>query len=150
MLREFYAEEWLDARAEPLPLFEGVLATLDKLLGSGHQLAVATGKSRRGLNREFEEHGIGHLFVASRCADETASKPDPRMLHEILAETGCGIEQAVMVGDTEYDLKMALAAGMAAIGVSYGVHSRDRLGACRPGAIIDRFEELLDWPPLVA
>lgn len=149
-LRDFYAEEWLDARGEPLPLFDGVLATLDKLLGAGHQLAVATGKSRRGLEREFEEHGLRHLFASSRCADETASKPDPRMLNEILQETGCPVGRAVMVGDTEYDLKMATAADMAGVGVSYGVHSRERLSACRPTVIIDHFSELLQWPPLVA
>lgn len=149
-LRDYYAEEWLAARGEPLALFDGVLSTLDALLGQGHLLAVATGKSRRGLAREFEEHGIGNLFVASRCADETASKPHPLMLHELLEETGCPVEGAVMVGDTEYDLKMAAAANMAGIGVSYGVHSRDRLHACGPLRVIDHFSELLDGPPVVA
>ncbi|MBB5210318.1 HAD-IA family hydrolase [Microbulbifer hydrolyticus] len=149
-LGAYYSEEWLAARAEPLPLFDGVLATLDKLLGAGHQLAVATGKSRRGLNREFEDHGIGHLFPISRCADETASKPNPKMLREILSETGVHVSDAVMVGDTEYDLKMASAIDMASIGVSYGVHSRERLDDCRPHRIIDHFTELLQWPPLVA
>ena len=149
-LRELYAEEWVAAATEPLPLFDGVLATLDKLLGAGHQLAVATGKSRRGLNREFEDHGVGHLFSISRCADETASKPDPRMLLEILAEAGRDVSEAVMVGDTEYDLRMASAISMASVGVSYGVHSRERLHGCRPHRIIDHFTELLQWPPLVA
>lgn len=149
-LRTFYAEEWLAASEEPLALFDGVLATLDKLLGAGHQLAVATGKSRRGLEREFEAHGVRNLFVASRCADETASKPDPRMLTEILADTGNPAQASVMVGDTEYDLKMAAAAGVPGIGVSYGVHSRERLHACAPHKIIDHFSELLEWPPLVA
>ncbi|WGL17009.1 HAD-IA family hydrolase [Microbulbifer bruguierae] len=150
LLRDYYAEEWLAARAEPLSLFDGVLATLDRLLTAGHQLAVATGKSRRGLNSEFEVHGVGHLFLSSRCADETASKPDPRMLNEILRETGYPVAQAVMVGDTEYDLKMAAAIGMDAIGVSYGVHDRARLHGCGPRQIIDHFSELLEWPPLVA
>ena len=148
-LRELYSEEWMAVRAEPLPLFDGVLATLDKLLGAGHQLAVATGKSRRGLNREFEDHGLGHLFAASRCADETASKPNPRMLQELLEETRQPLEQAVMVGDTVYDLEMAASLQMAAIGVSYGVHHPDRLRNYQPKAIIDHFSELLEWPPLV-
>lgn len=148
-LRERYSEEWMAARREPLPLFDGVLETLDQLLGAGHQLAVATGKSRRGLNREFEEHGIGGLFAASRCADETASKPDPLMLHELLDETGSVVADAVMVGDTVYDLEMAASAGMASVGVSYGVHKPERLQAFRPRAIIDHFSELLRWPPLV-
>ncbi|SHE65513.1 phosphoglycolate phosphatase [Microbulbifer donghaiensis] len=148
-MREYYAEEWLAARTEPLPLFDGVLETLDQLLGAGHQLAVATGKSRRGLNREFEEHGLGELFVASRCADETASKPNPLMLRELLVETGRAVDDAVMVGDTVYDLEMAAAAGMASIGVSYGVHTPERLETLRPRVIIDHFSELLRWPPLV-
>ncbi|WP_346836460.1 HAD-IA family hydrolase [Microbulbifer sp. SAOS-129_SWC] len=149
-LGDLYSEEWLAARAEPLPLFDGVVATLDQLLSKGHQLAVATGKSRRGLNREFVDHGLGGLFVASRCADETASKPDPLMLNELLQETGCAVEDAVMVGDTVYDLEMATAAGMASVAVSYGVHHPERLATVKPRAIIDRFPELLQWPPLVA
>ncbi|WP_020415198.1 HAD-IA family hydrolase [Microbulbifer sp. VTAC004] len=148
-LRQFYSEEWMAARVEPLPLFNGVLDTLDKLLCAGHQLAVATGKSRRGLNREFKEHGMGHLFVASRCADETASKPDPLMLSELLSETGHKAEEAVMVGDTVYDLDMAAAIEMPSIGVSYGAHCPTRLQECRPKAIIDEFSGLLSWPPLV-
>ncbi|AMX02490.1 HAD-IA family hydrolase [Microbulbifer thermotolerans] len=148
-LRNYYSEEWMAARKEPLPLFDGVMETLDQLLGAGHRLAVATGKSRRGLNREFEEHGIGSLFTASRCADETASKPNPLMLRELLDETGVAAADAVMVGDTIYDLEMAASAGVASIGVSYGVHEPERLAALRPSAIIDRFSELLDWPPLV-
>ncbi|WKD48514.1 HAD-IA family hydrolase [Microbulbifer spongiae] len=149
-LRQLYSEEWLAARAEPLPLFDGVLNTLDQLRCTGHQLAVATGKSRRGLNREFEQHGLGHLFAASRCADETASKPDPRMLRELLRETGRSAGQAVMVGDTVYDLEMAAAVGMPSVGVSYGVHCPARLRECGPKAIIHRFTELLSWPPLVS
>ncbi|GAB2898684.1 HAD-IA family hydrolase [Microbulbifer echini] len=147
-LRQFYSEEWMAARVDPLPLFEGVLDTLDKLLCGGHRLAVATGKSRRGLNREFDEHGLGHLFVASRCADETASKPDPRMLSELLTETSCGVDEAVMVGDTVYDLNMAAAIGMSSIGVSYGAHCPTRLQGCKPQIIIDEFADLLGWSPL--
>ncbi|MFS1525615.1 HAD-IA family hydrolase [Microbulbifer sp. 2304DJ12-6] len=148
-LRQFYSEEWLSAWAEPLPLFDGVLDTLDRLCCAGHLLAVATGKSRRGLNRELEQHELGHLFTASRCADETASKPDPRMLRELLRETGRSAGQAVMVGDTVYDLEMAAAIGMPSVGVSYGVHGPARLQECGPKVIINRFAELLSWPPLV-
>ncbi|WP_444890152.1 HAD-IA family hydrolase [Microbulbifer sp. DLAB2-AA] len=147
-LKQFYSEEWMAARVEPLPLFDGVLDTLDALLCQGHQLAVATGKSRRGLSREFEEHGMEHLFIASRCADETASKPDPLMLSELLAEVDCGVDDAVMVGDTTYDLAMAAAIGMPAVGVSYGAHCPSRLRECNPQAIIDEFPGLLGWPPL--
>jgi phosphoglycolate phosphatase len=148
-LREYYSAEWLAARSEPLPLFDGVLSTLDQLLSAGHRLAVATGKSRRGLEREFAELGIGSLFSASRCADETASKPHPRMLRELLQETATPVAQALMVGDTIYDLEMAAALKMDSIAVSYGVHDRERLRACNPRKIIDHFSELLEWPPLV-
>ncbi|MCO1333998.1 HAD-IA family hydrolase [Microbulbifer sp. OS29] len=148
-MRQYYSEEWMEARVNPLPLFDGVLEALDHLLCAGHQLAVATGKSRRGLDRELEEHGLGHLFTASRCADETASKPSPLMLNELLLEVGSAAEQAVMVGDTVYDLEMAAAIGMSSIGVSYGAHCPSRLKACRPVVIIDQFPELLSWPPLV-
>lgn len=92
---------------------------------------------------------MGELFVASRCADETASKPDPLMLRQLLEETSTAAEEAVMVGDTVYDLEMAASAGMASIGVSYGVHKPERLEALKPQAIINHFSELLEWPPLV-
>lgn len=108
------------------------------------RLAVATGKSRKGLNRAFREHGIESLFAASRTADETCSKPNPQMLEELLVELEVPVERAVMVGDTEYDMAMAAALGMDGIAVSYGVHSRERLQACRPVVMADDFQAVMD------
>jgi phosphoglycolate phosphatase len=122
--------------------FNSVLETLQALSDAGYLLAVATGKSRRGLERAMQSTGLGSLFVASRCADETFSKPHPRMLEEILDLTGCYASEAVMIGDTTYDLEMAANVRMDSIAVSYGVHDRVRLMALGPRACIDQINEL--------
>ena len=98
-------------------------------------MAVATGKSRRGLDRVLNKTGWSDYFAATRCADETASKPNPKMLHELLNELKVPVERALMVGDTTYDLAMAEAIGMASVGVTYGVHSPERLLQHRPRAL---------------
>lgn len=143
LLRDAYARRYIAADKESCAFFPRVQAVLDQLRAGGHQLAVATGKSRAGLNRVLAQTGIGNYFVTTRCADETASKPDPLMLLQILDELQLKAADAVMVGDTEYDLNMAKAAGMDAVGVSYGAHSRERLLACQPRLMIDEFEQLL-------
>jgi phosphoglycolate phosphatase len=112
---------------------------------AGSRLAVATGKSRRGLDRVFRESDAGHWFHASRTADETLSKPHPRMLEELLAELAVPVEEAVMVGDTEYDLEMARALGMDRIAVTYGVHAPERLAVSRPVFTAEAFPALVDW-----
>jgi phosphoglycolate phosphatase len=127
----------------PAPLFPGALVTLEVLRERGHVLAVATGKSRRGLDRVMGGHGVDHLFSSSRCADETRSKPHPAMLLELLDEAATPAHGAVLVGDTEYDLAMARAAGVPSVGVSYGVHAPARLRIHEPLAIVDALEELL-------
>jgi len=109
------------------------------------RLAVATGKSRRGLDRVFNETGSGGLFHTSRTADETRSKPHPQMLLEILAELQVPAERAVMVGDTEYDLEMARAIGMDRVGVTYGVHTPARLAASQPVWVAEDVPSLFDW-----
>ncbi len=109
------------------------------------RLAVATGKSRRGLDRVFRETDSGQWFDASRTADETRSKPHPQMLLELLAELDTPVERAVMVGDTEYDLEMARAIGMDRVGVTYGVHSAERLAACQPVWMTDDIPTLFEW-----
>lgn len=147
-LRLNYVEAWWALHDEPLAFFEGVLETLEALRDTGHQLAVATGKSRRGLTGQLEQMGVADLFVATRCADETASKPDPLMLQQLLLETGSPVEEALMVGDTEYDLAMAARINMASAGVTYGVHHRDRLVEHGPALILDSFSELLAWERL--
>ena len=126
-------------------LFPGVRATLGTLKSSGYLLAVATGKSRRGLDRDLTEQGVGTLFDATRCAGESRSKPDPTMLHELMSELEVRPEETVMVGDTEYDLVMARRAGVDAVAVSYGAHERHRLKALTPKVCLDSIGGLPAW-----
>lgn len=144
-MRERYAYHYIEGDATPTPLFPGVEETLHRLRDRGYRLAVATGKNRPGLDRVFEQTGLGHFFELSRCADETTSKPDPHMLHEILERTGVSAHQALMIGDTEYDLEMGQRAGVATVAVSYGAHTIDRLRPWRPVVEIDHFVELEHW-----
>jgi len=123
-------------------LFPGATDTLKQLKASEYRLAVATGKSRKGLKRAFNESQLGHLFDESRCADETKSKPHPQMLQEILSAMDLKPEQAIMVGDSVYDLEMAQNAGMRSIGVDYGVHSSEQLEKFRPVHILNTIQEL--------
>jgi len=146
--RDTYAARFVAADARPSQLFPGALDVLQALRARGHWIAVATGKSRRGLDRVLGELGLDDSFHATRCADETASKPDPRMLREIVAQLDVEPERAVMIGDTEYDLEMAARARIRSVGVSYGVHSRERLERHAPARIIDSLPEILDWEEL--
>lgn len=127
------------------PFFPGMEKTLQQLVDAGYQLAVATGKGRRGLTRGMAHLQVTHLFHATRCADETASKPDPQMLHEILAELEVSPQQALMIGDTEYDMAMAQAAGMARLAVCYGVHTPERLWRYGPLACLADLRQLPQW-----
>jgi phosphoglycolate phosphatase len=122
--------------------FAGVSEMLQDLHAQGIQLAVATGKSRKGLDRVLTKTQSQDLFVATRAASETKSKPDPLMLEEILAQTGVPAEQAMMVGDSSYDLQMAQRIAMPRVGVSYGVHSVERLAQAEPLKIVDSVAEL--------
>lgn len=140
-----YREHFLHHDQTPMPLFPGVREGLEQLHRAGFRLAVATGKARRGLDRVFRETQLGSLFCVSRCADETCSKPDPRMLFDILAHTAVAPERALMIGDTTFDLAMATAAGVPSLAVSYGVHSRARLLAHHPLACFDSFNEVYEW-----
>jgi phosphoglycolate phosphatase len=140
-----YRQRFLAPPAEAVSLFPGVETALQQLDASGYRLAIATGKSRRGLDRELNETGLARLFGVSRCADECASKPDPQMLEEILWETGIAPERALMVGDTEYDISMAKAARIAGLGVACGVHSPGRLMAAGAHQVLSGVSELPDW-----
>lgn len=144
-MRARYSSLFLADDQLPSPLFPGVEAGLRRLVENGFRLAVATGKSRRGLDRAFHETGLGELFIDSRCADETSSKPHPQMLHELVEALAVDAADAVMVGDTEYDLEMAANAGMPSVGVSYGVHSVARLRRHQPALVVDHFEQLETW-----
>jgi len=145
-LRERYAAHFVAAEREPMHFFDGVVSGMTRLRGeSSLRLAVATGKSRRGLERIFTSTGSGEWFHTSRTADETLSKPHPRMLEELLVETRLAPEEALMVGDTEYDMEMARALGMDRVAVTYGVHARERLARSGPVLMADTFSVLMDW-----
>lgn len=126
-------------------LFTGADTVLQALAQQGYYLAVATGKSRRGLDQDMLMHGVADLFPVSRTADETFSKPHPQMLEEILTDHDLSAGDALMIGDTEYDLQMALNAGMDALAVSYGVHAADRLLKLQPCGVLDNILQLPDW-----
>lgn len=148
-VRDGYRKYYLQAdKDSPAELYPHVLDTLEQLRLSGHQLAVATGKSRQGLDRVLSNLDLAGFFHGSRCADETASKPNPLMLHQLLKEFGSGPADAVMVGDTEYDLDMGQRAGMDTIAVSYGAHAPERLSAYSPAMCMDCFSQLLSWERL--
>ena len=130
---------------EPSPLFAEVLANLERFTEQGYRLAVATGKSRAALDQQLKTRGLEHYFAITRCADETASKPDPLMLSQILAYCDLDASQALLVGDSSFDLKMAQRAGMDAVGVSYGAQSALQLSQYAPRLIIEHFSQLRHW-----
>lgn len=149
LLRDAYSARFLALdEAQPSVFFPRVEETLVHLKRQGHSLAVATGKSRKGLDRIFGVMGLNSFFHSTRCADETASKPNPLMLTELLVEFGADAHDAVMVGDTEYDLEMARRIGMPRIAVSYGAHHISRLHAYDPALCLDQFADLLAWERL--
>ncbi|MCP1440975.1 phosphoglycolate phosphatase [Pseudomonas sp. GGS8] len=143
--RDYYAEHYIAAEAVPSPLFEGVLESMEAFRADGYHLAVATGKARRGLDRVLKAHGWEEYFDVTRAADETASKPHPLMLEQILAHCEVRPEQALMVGDSSFDLQMARNAGMDSVAVSYGAQSIEALQQFEPRLSIDRFSELRSW-----
>jgi phosphoglycolate phosphatase len=140
-----YRHHFLAGDGEESLFFNGALQMVEGLHRQGFLLGIATGKSRRGLDRALAEHQCSHLFHASRCADETFSKPHPQMLLEIMDELSVSPAETLMIGDTEYDLLMARNAGVAAAAVSYGVHERDQLLLHRPLICADDIEELTAW-----
>jgi len=144
-LSERYRYHFLTADPTPSELFAGVEAMLGQLRESGSWLAIATGKGRAGLNKVLEQTGLGPMFLGSRCADETASKPNPQMLHELLDEFGLEAAQAIMIGDTEYDMEMAHHAGMDRLAVSYGVHEVERLNRHKPVKTVASVAEMHRW-----
>ncbi len=138
---ECYADHYV-ANSKGDAWFDGVAELLADLKQQGIKLAVATGKSRKGLDRVLTQTQSHDLFDITRAASETKSKPHPLMLEEILAEMQVSIDSAIMVGDTSYDLEMAQNLNMPRIGVSYGVHSIDTLQQYQPLAIVHNVQEL--------
>lgn len=133
------------AKKNEISLFEGVLPLLANLKARGHRLAVATGKSRRGLDQVLVDAHLSGFFEATRTADETAGKPDPLMLVELMAELAVAPARCLMVGDTSHDLQMATHANCDAVGVSYGAHGVSGLEACKPRYIAHSVPALAVW-----
>ena len=132
------------AREDSMQPFPGMRPLLE-FLAESSVLAIATGKSRRGLDRALKATGLEAHFRASRCADETRPKPHPAMLLELTEELGFAPGQALMIGDTSHDLQMAAAAGVDAVAVTYGAHPRESLLACGPLGCVSSVEELRQW-----
>jgi len=144
-LRQHYADHYTALDVNPSPLFEGVLESIEAFRAHGYHLAVATGKARRGLDRVLKANDWLDYFDITRAADETASKPDPLMLHEIIQHCDVRPEQALMVGDSSFDLLMARNAGIDSVAVGYGAQSLDSLREYQPRLAIDSFSELRTW-----
>lgn len=144
-LMDAYRQQYLIADTTPMPLFEGAAEMVQDLHESGWLLAIATGKSRRGLDEALTASGLGRLFHATRCADESFSKPHPAMLEALMDELGVDAGRTLMIGDTEYDLEMARNAGAAAVAVGYGAHAAERLTAQGPLCCAMSIGELRDW-----
>ena len=133
------------AKQHEIVLVPGTLEMLAALKARNHWLSVATGKSRRGLDEALRTADLLRHFDATRTADETASKPNPQMLHELMAELGVAPERTLMIGDTTHDLQMAVNAGVACIGVSYGAHAPEAFDAFAPRFVAHSVPELAEW-----
>ncbi len=140
-----YRRHFLGNGHVPSVLFKSTRVVLQHLAGTDRLLAVATGKSRHGLDKVLAETGLGEYFQATRCADESFSKPHPQMLHEIMLQLGVDAARTLMIGDTEFDMQMAANASVDALGVSYGVHDCARLAATGALHCLADIAELPDW-----
>ena len=140
-----YRYHYLVADATPTPLFDGAEALIKALHAQGRLLAVATGKSRHGLDQALDQTGLRPWFHATRSAEETFSKPHPGMLYELMDELGVTPAVTLMIGDTDYDLQMAHNAGVPVIAVGYGTQTQERLLALQPLACASSIAVLADW-----
>lgn len=143
-LAERYRHHYL-AREPDIDLFPGIAEMLPALQEAGHVLAVATGKTRAGLERVLDANRVRQYFTAYRGADQARPKPHPAMLHELMEELAVTPESTLMIGDTSHDLQMAVNAGVAALGVSYGAHPLENLTALNPVACVDAPHSLASW-----
>jgi len=144
-IADVYRQHYLYDNPIPAPLFAGVNELLTDLRDTGYTLAISTGKSRVGLERSINEHKLAEYFAASRCAGENKSKPHPEMLHEILQQLNFSPAQALMIGDSEHDLKMANNANVSSIGVTQGVHDTTTLAKLNPLTCLSNITELSDY-----
>ncbi|EKG39367.1 HAD-IA family hydrolase [Pseudomonas sp. SZ57] len=143
--RQHYADSYMAMDNVPSPLFDGVVESIQAFREDGYRLAVATGKARRGLDRVLKANGWQDYFDATRAADETASKPDPLMLYEIMAHCGVAPQRSLMIGDASFDLLMARNAGMDSVAVGYGAQPLESLRQFEPRLAIEHFSELRTW-----
>ena len=144
-LTDNYKEAFHSLRQQPdhhEPLYPGTVEALDAMEAAGYLLAVATGKSRRGLDATLSRHGLEGRFMTLKTADDGPGKPHPHMLVEAMAEAGAGPGTTVMIGDTVFDIEMARNAQVRSIGVSWGYHDPDELRAAGAAGVIDEFGEL--------
>jgi len=139
-----YLDIWRNHPNEP-PLFDHATNLLSHLAEQDFFLAVATGKSRRGLDRVLKSTQLEQFFHATRCADECFSKPHPQMLEELMDFLGVNPKDTLMIGDTEYDLNMATNAGADSLGISHGAHNKEMLQACNPKAIVSDLHQIEQW-----
>jgi phosphoglycolate phosphatase len=141
---ERYRQHFLQ-RDAGTALFPGAAETVSALHAAGFLLAVATGKSRSGLERAFAATGLKSYFHATRCADEGYTKPHPGMLQELIEELGAAHDRTLMIGDTTHDMEMAHAAGVARLAAAYGAHAKSALLGYEPVACVEDFAELRRW-----
>lgn len=144
-MSQAYTQHFLEQSDVPMQLFDGAESLLFNLKQHGLKLAIATGKSRRGLDQVLSECGFGIYFDMTRTPVESASKPNPLMLEQILMEFGLSVDEAVMVGDTTFDMEMAQNIGMDRIALSHGVHHMDLLTTYNPVAELDSLQALNLW-----
>ncbi|MET4693887.1 HAD family hydrolase [Endozoicomonas lisbonensis] len=144
-----YREEYNRLEKQPSVPFPGVTNGLNVLREQGITMAVATGKGRNGLDRSMTANQYHEYFQASRCADETRSKPDPLMLEQLLEELDIPVEQALMVGDAGFDLQMAESLGMDRVAVTYGAQPKEKLLSHDPVFVADSFDDLIEWVGIV-
>lgn len=140
-----YRKHFFDQNTAPSELFTGARELVKELQTKDYFLAVATGKGRNGLDKVLKETGMGEYFPITRCADESHSKPHPQMMLDIIDYYGIEANEAIMVGDTEYDLQMANNAAAHSVAVSYGVHEKQRLLDCKPLTCLDSINDLHQW-----
>lgn len=143
-LGQHYQQNWLSSSYEA-PLFDNAKNLIKRLSEQNLFLGVATGKSRRGLDKVLNKTELGPFFHATRCVDECHSKPHPQMVEELMSHLGVEPQHTLMIGDTSHDLQMAHNAGAHSLGISHGAHDLGTLDACEPRAIVDDLFQVEQW-----